>query len=1548
MTWGRRTIPDAMHPGADFSVLAGPTSHSKTFLSGPQTFSSQLAVARFFDLVVGVDSSSSLQIKALSSDSKPDVASTLQTMSPDYLGILNARLSESERREWLALASENDPEIFFRQVLRMERRFADQGRDDLALATADFLIGGGQEVTSAWALALRAEAQRDREALTGTGAVGPRAEVLLKRFVKEASDPTMLVGFGAASLAFKGTRFLALARLTGATEASFFTRGFGASFAASALGFCAEVPSFVLASRASREIASGPQDWRIASLGQELATAGMTLFFLKGSGFLSQRLAGSVEGTTALARWTQQALPKAGMFGGILLGKRAEEIVGLRPVADRGNFFLDGVATYFQFLAGGALAEQVFGPRFQALQRDLDVRAAWLAAGKGKAGTFPGFGAWVGAEAFAGPRASAPSLEELMRAPFQMSQNDGEKPGGKVLPFPSGKSREIRSEAAPEESTPESHRPLSPEAFAKEVRLKLRNESQQTAVMLSSLCSLSEQVQVLLAHALRGRAGLPEFEARRQALLRTYDGFLEQYRTVSRDYDETQVPLTASDAQLQAEVGTARAKARRFLDQARTLHQAVVKLFDQVPRGDAEEIQVSLHELNDKIQSAFTRSASWASSFGLPVEQEVMMEKITGLVRGIWVKDAYRGSPEESRLILEHHLKEFPLLPESSPRVDDARTPSLLLAELYGIKAYDRSLGETLLARLYPTREQEPDEIRRESSPREALRWNTDYQEPFRSWIGAYVPTLLAGFAGDTKALAKQLPSVAIFQSAETRQATPLALWWLDNALHSEGMPRDWVRRWPANSPSGRVWKLAAAAPNHGKAERVLGSEGDMAAVQHALLNFLRHPEDPRAAIEAALNAPEAIREDVVSLTGALLGAFHGKSVFSNDWMGEVLLKTVPSRPVDEATRRFMAYANREMGMAHTQDLLQETLLGAPKSSKVTSLLPLRPRVEPATRSFVTGFDERYSNGELAAIGAVWEAGVLLGFAEGEKLPAKELRNFRKDLRASIRRLETSVQSLRDFGNQVRPTLSHVLGAGVYAQIWEGLTPKLRRLETTAENLRQLRDLAKDPRVEDFETMKDLVLKTVDQWEVPEFSALKLKSGEGPIREEAIRALQEGSLLPGRSVKPPISSPLFGQRSDEDAMQAVLSAYREVEQRFPPSAEILMELYLQTLASNYWDNKEASFAGRISPSALFTVLTPAFISANRGNPTRALRELVTMRSSESPDVREAWRVSTYLALRLAEGAKPDLALLSELRLSFSHSTMAAGLEKLTNLLQHPEAEDRKDQLRLWEKSKEMRAQTLLGLYAFFTWPKDPLRAWDATNSSGADAHQVAARVAGMLASLRRYQVSQSIMAPPSMEVVGLRGVPQNESDEVPVDNFIENLDKASQTSHWVQVLDEKMKTVLSPAQRKELSKGLSRLDPQLVRVLGSAAPEHPEEALARLLQVMGLVSGFDRPELWTQDFSYYRQDSNEPMAVHLMENYSTLFGTNMPIFKAELVEGLRALPKVAISLLGHWSHDAGTTLLLAKHLGLPGLPEEKILLQSYQRWLNAPSPPSEE
>jgi hypothetical protein len=151
--------------------------------------------------------------------------------------------------EILSLSQERDPQMFFEGLLVLGRRLEHADRLPQAAQVYELLSGAlkgaaGAAVSDAARAELRARAEASLDAMLGRGASGPRFEFLARRLVAEATDPALLFGMTAAGIAFRLGRFAALSRLSLATDAGFWTRGWGLRFAGYTAGMIAEAPVF--------------------------------------------------------------------------------------------------------------------------------------------------------------------------------------------------------------------------------------------------------------------------------------------------------------------------------------------------------------------------------------------------------------------------------------------------------------------------------------------------------------------------------------------------------------------------------------------------------------------------------------------------------------------------------------------------------------------------------------------------------------------------------------------------------------------------------------------------------------------------------------------------------------------------------------------------------------------------------------------------------------------------------------------------------------------------------------------------------------------------------------------------------------------------------------------------------------------------------------------------------------------------------------------------------------------------------------------------------
>ncbi|MDL1873449.1 hypothetical protein FBR05_14810 [Deltaproteobacteria bacterium PRO3] len=307
--------------------------------------------------------------------------------------------------ELRALQAEDDPELLSRQLLNLGARLEAEGRLELAAelyaavlganlgphsrredeASGGFAPGqggGGRPPTSLGPMAfggapgspLQRRAQEHLEAISGRGALGPRAEFLLHRLTQEATDPVTLLALGAGSTAYSLTRLTVLGRLLQAPAAA-WTRGGGARALASLAGFAVEAPAFTCVGRLGHQALDRLPPG--GSWGRDLASSYLVLGGLKlagwGGGAAYRRFATSVGAVRE--RPLQTLFQQGGLLTGILLGHALEERLGLRPPSSGATTLVDSLALLFQGQVASRLAGRVLGRELEMWNRSLDLRS---------------------------------------------------------------------------------------------------------------------------------------------------------------------------------------------------------------------------------------------------------------------------------------------------------------------------------------------------------------------------------------------------------------------------------------------------------------------------------------------------------------------------------------------------------------------------------------------------------------------------------------------------------------------------------------------------------------------------------------------------------------------------------------------------------------------------------------------------------------------------------------------------------------------------------------------------------------------------------------------------------------------------------------------------------------------------------------------------------------------------------------------------------------------------------------------------------------------
>lgn len=310
-----------------------------------------------------------------------DLSGALGRLSQSQSSRVSRQLSRSALDELISISLEGDARLFSEALLQWAQREELANRISNAALVYQFLSQRGASGAYLFAgapEALRSRATRRLDAIQGRGELGERIEFLGRRFAQEATDPIMIAGMATGSFVFSTARTAFLSRMLASPGRSLI----GARVLASTGAFALEVPAFWATTKGLHEaVAPGTQAWDLRSNFREISGLALTLGALKLSGTLASSLSQRLATTRNPAlmgsgeRLAHGLLQQGGTLGGIMVGHRLEEAVGLRPHVDGATTAVDSLAMLLQFHVGGRLSQQVLGPRFQAYTQDLEARA---------------------------------------------------------------------------------------------------------------------------------------------------------------------------------------------------------------------------------------------------------------------------------------------------------------------------------------------------------------------------------------------------------------------------------------------------------------------------------------------------------------------------------------------------------------------------------------------------------------------------------------------------------------------------------------------------------------------------------------------------------------------------------------------------------------------------------------------------------------------------------------------------------------------------------------------------------------------------------------------------------------------------------------------------------------------------------------------------------------------------------------------------------------------------------------------------------------------
>lgn len=305
----------------------------------------------------------SAAFQALVMDFRDEAA--LASLSPGERDKVLSHIGAARFSELSAIGAEQDPELFFEQLLNFWLRLNGEAQAASQVAGLSLLAEAPEGSMPA---RIREKARRERDARVGRGPAGPRAEFLLRHFAGGATDPATIFPMLGASILGRTLKAGLLSRLLGGSEAAWYSRGIGARMTAGLAAFQAETFVFALGHRA---LHSGPQ----SSLASEWARSALGLGVLQLGAAVGGKAIGFLGGPGTIMCLGRGALTPTFIFLGLNLAAQAEAKLGLRPSAEPATLAVDSLAAMLSLGAGMGLGRRLLGPRFAAFEGELEWRS---------------------------------------------------------------------------------------------------------------------------------------------------------------------------------------------------------------------------------------------------------------------------------------------------------------------------------------------------------------------------------------------------------------------------------------------------------------------------------------------------------------------------------------------------------------------------------------------------------------------------------------------------------------------------------------------------------------------------------------------------------------------------------------------------------------------------------------------------------------------------------------------------------------------------------------------------------------------------------------------------------------------------------------------------------------------------------------------------------------------------------------------------------------------------------------------------------------------
>ncbi|MGH7830386.1 MAG: hypothetical protein ACREP8_09440, partial [Candidatus Binatia bacterium] len=457
-----------------------------------------------------------------------------------------------------------------------------------------------------------------------------------------------------------------------------------------------------------------------------------------------------------------KAFAQGGTLAGIMGHQAFEVYAGWRDPASFGEHLSSGVATLIDFYLGGKMADRFLGKRFHRLQREMDLqirregrRASVMLPVTPEGGVF-------------GP------------VVMQMSEKKDPPRAGNVI--------QLFPERPPAEPNP-ADRPLSREELNWRTYRRVIAAQQLTHEFGTALLDYAAGVEHLVTHRRRVgkrdsgledhvrilREQLTEIRIQMQEFAEL-GRELEGYRLVAERFEERMADEFHAKRQVLRQVWSLRLVLEQCLDRAQGLIEGK-QGFDEaleMVRGMGREL------LGISSRGAVVLKRGVKPPALLP---ELRAEDaMTGMIHGILLREALRPSLSEVDANLlgsaEARLSPF------SERAWDAQKVSAILQDMTpldpNLMVQDRLMTEG------------PRDSRRSTV---YLRHGGGPEAPFATWLGIYLPVLLAAEHGRLDLFYERYAPVIPQMPADLRRATRWAGQFLGFALNEGGSPSSWRRK---------------------------------------------------------------------------------------------------------------------------------------------------------------------------------------------------------------------------------------------------------------------------------------------------------------------------------------------------------------------------------------------------------------------------------------------------------------------------------------------------------------------------------------------------------------------------------------------------------------------------------------------------------------------------------------------------------------------------------------------------------------------------------